>query len=340
MQLINLRDYRCPACNLEFSDLWKNSSKNNITKSFVRCKNGHEFDITDSIPDFTWPKELIEIDESTRTLYNQLAEEYDKFADIPFKSYKVSEKEVREKMVDQLSIGPEDTVLEIGCGDGRGSEYIARRLNKKGNLYLQELSPAFLQKAIRRLSKYKELQIEYSVANGCYLPFPDNFFDAAHHFGGINTFSDIPRSLQELTRVVKPGGKVVVGDESLGPWLRATNFGKIMMNSNPLLKYEIPFKFIPVEAREVKVEWIMMGAFFVLEFTVGEGEPEADYHVPIPSQRGGTHWSRYYGNLEGITDDAKKMAYEAQKRSGKSMHDWLDEVVRKAAVIQLKNLND
>jgi len=30
MQLINLRDYRCPACNLEFSDLWKNSSKNNI----------------------------------------------------------------------------------------------------------------------------------------------------------------------------------------------------------------------------------------------------------------------------------------------------------------------
>jgi SAM-dependent methyltransferase len=183
----------------------------------------------------------------------------------------------------------------------------------------------------------KKTTIEYSIANAMYLSFSDNTFDAAHHFGGMNTFSDIERCLKELTRVVKPGGKVVVGDESMAPWLRHTEFGKIMMNSNPLLKYHIPFNKIPVEARDVKVEWIMMGAFFVLDYTVGEAEPEANYHIPIPSERGGSHWTRYYGKLEGVKDETKKMAYRAQKKSGKSMSDWLDSVVRSAAEKEIRN---
>ena len=90
-------------------------------------------------------------------------------------------------------------------------------------------------------------------------------------------------------------------------------------------------KDIPIEARDVKVEWIMMGAFFLLEFTIGEGEPVANYHIPIPSDRGGTHWSRYYGNLEGISDETKKLAQKAREKAGLSMHDWLDNVIKEAA---------
>lgn len=79
----------------------------------------------------------------------------------------------------------------------------------------------------------------------------------------------------------------------------------------------------------------MMGAFFLLEFTVGEGEPKANYHIPIPSERGGTHWRRYYGNLEGVSDETKKLAIEARKISGKGMSEWLDEVVKNAANNQI-----
>ena len=138
-----------------------------------------------------------------------------------------------------------------------------------------------------------------------------------------------------MCRVVKPGGKVLVGDESMGEWLRNTEFGRVMMNSNPLFKYDIPFKDIPEEAREVKVEWIMMGAFFILEFTVGEAAPEANYHISIPSERGGTHWSRYYGNLEGISDEGKRLANKARAKLGKGMSEWLDAVVKEAAKKEL-----
>jgi len=337
MKVSDKEIYKCPVCQSNFH-FKANTGNSVIINAELICTNNHSFNITDGIPDFTWPKELLNVDQQTKDLYNKLANEYDKFANIPFETFHEDEYNVRDKMTDRLNLREDSLVLEIGGGDGRGAEHLIKRLGKNGQLYFQELSPAFLGKAIQRLKENTE-NIHYSIANASYLSFEDNYFDAALHFGGINTFSEIERCLKELARVVKPGGKIVVGDEGIGPWLRETEFGKIMINSNPLIGYTVPFEFIPVEARNVKVEWIMMGAFFLLEFTVGEGEPIANYHVPIPSERGGTHWSRYYGKLEGISDETKKLAYEARKKSGKSMTEWLDEVVKQAAQNQIGQNN-
>ena len=64
---------------------------------------------------------------------------------------------------------------------------------------------------------------------------------------------------------------------------------------------------------------------------VGVGEPRADLDFPIPGVRGGTHRTRYYGHLEGVTPEAKRLAQQARASLGLSMHDWLDKVVREAA---------
>jgi len=336
MKISDAGIYRCPISLSRLELTVAKEDKENVIEGILRSENGNEYSISNGLPDFTWPKELALTDQKTRELYDKLAKEYDKFADIPFQTFHQKEYDVRQKITDKLNVREDSKVLEIGGGDGRGAEHIVKRLGQNGRLYFQELSTSFLNNAVRRLKPYQEL-VSFSIANASYLSFPDNYFDAAHHFGGINTFSEIERCLKELARVVKPGGKVVVGDEGIGPWLRKTDFGRIMINSNPLIGYETPISFIPVEARDVKVEWIMMGAFFLIEFTVGEGEPVGNYHIPIPSERGGTHWSRYYGNLEGISDEAKKLAYEARKKTGKSMYDWLDQVVREAAEKELKS---
>jgi len=327
--------YKCPTTLSKLTLEIIKAEGEEIIDGTLKNTEGDIFKIENGIPDFTWPRKLSEIDEKMRATYDKLADEYDKFADHPFRTYnEETEHDLRLKMIELMELKEGDKVLEVGCGNGRGSEYIAKKIGSTGSLYMQELSKNFLNKAIQRV-RDTEAKKEYSVANASYLSFDENYFDVAHHFGGINTFSEVEKCLKELARVVKPGGMVVVGDESMGPWLRRTEFGKIMMNSNPLLEYTIPFEKIPIEARQVKVEWVLNGAFFLLTFKVGEGEPKANYDIPIPSERGGSHWTRFYGNLEGVTDTTKKLAYEAREKSGKSMHDWLDEVVSKEAKKQL-----
>lgn len=296
--------------------------------------SGIVFSIERGVPDFTWPLTLAAEDAASRTSYDRIADDYDKFAPLPFRTLRSDEWAIRGLMIDDLHLRDDATVLEIGCGGGRGSKLIAERLGRNAVLYLQELSPRLLCRAVEALRNCTP-EVEFSVGNGSYLPFPDRYFDAAHHFGGINTFSEIQRCLAELARVVKPGGRVVVGDESIGHWLRNTEFARIMMNSNPLFRCDVPVALLPPTARDVKIQWVAMDAFYYIAFTVAEGAPEADYHVQIPSERGGSHWTRYHGNLEGVTDEAKHLAHAARKKSGKSMHQWLDDVVRAAAKKEL-----
>lgn len=326
--------YVCPATGSSLElQVDRADGERLLDGAFVNTLGTH-FPIRNGLADFTWPLTLQESDAQTRDAYENMADDYDQYASLPFITYRSDEHAVREHMVDLLELQPNSRVLEIGCGTGRGAMHLAARLGETGRLYLQEISPKLLAKTLEKLAQ-KNIRAECSIANGSYLPFPDDFFDAAHHFGGINTFAEIPRCLAELARVVKPGGKIVIGDEGLGPWLRDSEFGRIMMNSNPLLKCEPPMHALPSCATDVRLEYFMMGAFYLIEFRVGAGEPQPDYHMRIPSARGGSHWTRYHGQLEGVSDEAKRLAHEARVKTGLSMHDWLDKVVRSAATEQL-----
>jgi SAM-dependent methyltransferase len=327
--------YICPATSSALQLEVIKADGDEIIAGVLRNASNIPFPITDGIPDFTWPPVLQTSDEQTRQSYEDMAQEYDRYAELPFITYRADEHAVRERMVDRLELRADSRVLEIGCGTGRGALHLARRLGDNGKLFLQEISPRLLGIAVKKLHE-QSITAEVSLANGSYLPFPDNYFDAAHHFGGINTFAEIQRCLSELTRVVKPGGKVVIGDEGLGPWLRDTEMGHIMSNSNQLLKCEPPLHLLPATATEVQLEYIMMGAFYVIEFRVAATPPQPDYHMQIPSARGGSHWTRYHGQLEGVSDEAKRLAHEARTKAGLSMHDWLERTVRESAESELK----
>jgi ubiquinone/menaquinone biosynthesis C-methylase UbiE len=292
--------------------------------------SGNRFEIVDGVPNLTYPFELPSTDKDALQQYEERADAYDRFLPLTFSTYGEDEQAVRNKMIDKLDLKPGSIVLETGAGTGRDSEIIAKRLGAQGKLYVQDLSPSFLAKNVEKIAGMNA-HVEPALANGYYLPFADNSFDACFHFGGINAFGDIRRAFSEMARVTKPGGKVVVGDESMPPWLRETEFGKVLMNSNPEFKYPLPLDKLPVEARQTKMEWIIGGVFYLIDFVVGEGEPKADFDFPIPGIRGGTHRTRYYGQLEGVTPEAKSLAQQALRASGKSMHQWLDDAVRAAA---------
>ncbi len=148
MKIENLAAYRCPITNSELSLSNEVIVDGRIKEGVLTAENGNVYPIENFIPDFTWPKELAEIDQETREMYENLAKEYDKFADIPFQTFKQSNEEVREKITAKLNLQPDFKVLEIGGGDGRGAEYIMKYLGENGQLYFQELSQSFLNQAI------------------------------------------------------------------------------------------------------------------------------------------------------------------------------------------------
>jgi SAM-dependent methyltransferase len=132
------------------------------------------------------------------------------------------------------------------------------------------------------------------VGNASYLPVEDDLFDAAYHFGALNNFADRRRALEEMTRVVRPGGKVVVGDEGIAPWLRRRLYGRILIRTNKLYKHRPPLEMLPIDVREVAVRWLLGDAFYVIDFRVGEGPLPMDLDLPMP-RKGDTLRSRYYG---------------------------------------------
>ena len=77
-------------------------------------------------------------------------------------------------------------------------------------------------------------------------------------------------------------------------------------------------KFLPTEARNVQINWLLGGVFYVITFEVGSGEPSADFDFEIPGLRGGTHRTRFEGMLEGVPKELKARFYSYAKGKGKA----------------------
>ncbi|MCK9472191.1 methyltransferase domain-containing protein [Sulfurimonas sp.] len=314
-----------------------NKSKLSKKTNYYQDSDGNKFLIQDGLPNFIYPKELPKSDLESIEWYKNNAADYDEFLPLTFETFGVDEDIERGKMINALKLEKDHKVLEIGCGTGRDSEKIAKELGENGELYLQDISKEILKIGVEKFSKkIFQPKIEFSLANGYYLPFEDNYFDRVFHFGGLNTFGDIKRAFEEMVRVCKPGGRIIVGDENMPIWLRETEFGKVLMNSNPHYKYNLPLEHLPVEARNVKLEWFIGGVFYFISFDVGIGEPKANIDFEIPGVRGGTHRTRYYGHIEGVDQETVELAKKARQKNGKSMHRWLNEAIKNAAIKELE----
>lgn len=291
------------------------------------------------IPVFIPQAMLSQMEKETQAEYDASADQkYDDAVDWQFRSFLENEDEVRERMIDLLSLNPDARVLEVGSGTGRDSFRIARKLSERGEFFVQDLSERMVLKTRQRLSETRgfSARIEYFVSTARFLPFPDGFFDAVFHFGGFNNFSEPKQTLGEMTRIVKTDGRVVFGDEALPPWLEGSEFGEMIVTNNPLFKNKVPLECLPQNARDVTLRWVLGGCFYLIDFKVGDGPPAVDMDLPHKGWRGGTMRTRYYGRLEGVTPEARKMAIEAARAQGVSVHAWLDALVRRAAKSDLE----
>ncbi|WP_414550820.1 bifunctional demethylmenaquinone methyltransferase/2-methoxy-6-polyprenyl-1,4-benzoquinol methylase UbiE [Anabaena sp. CCY 0017] len=119
----------------------------------------------------------------------------------------------KEMTVKWSAAQPGDTCLDLCCGSGDLAFRLAKCVGTTGKVYGVDFSPNLLAAAKERSqSQYPQPTISWIEADALNLPFDDHQFDAATMGYGLRNVTDIPRSLQELHRVLKPGAKAAILD--------------------------------------------------------------------------------------------------------------------------------
>ena len=290
---------------------------------FLEGPGGERYRIIEGIPELLLEAGRQEAKTHHQDYYRMRAAEYDQGSDVMFRMLLCEEDTVRRQMISMLRLTHRARILEIGCGTCRDTLHL---LSEGAFVYASDLSCEMVMIGRARLDAAQAdfSRLRLFLAEATRLPFPDGYFDAVFHFGGLNVFPDIEAALLEMTRVVKSGGRVVAGDEGIGPWLSNTEFAKILQNSNPLFRHHAPLEKIPIAARDVTCRWILNGSFYLLAFDVGANEPPLDLDVEFPGWRGGSHRRRYFGKLEGVNPDLRDKVVRAAAAEGISVVKWLE----------------
>jgi demethylmenaquinone methyltransferase/2-methoxy-6-polyprenyl-1,4-benzoquinol methylase len=105
----------------------------------------------------------------------------------------------------------------VATGTGDLALELARRVAPGGTVVGADFSERMLElardKAVAERASGQipaEASVGFEVANALALPYGDGEFDAATVGFGARNFSDLPRGLSEMVRVVRPGGRIVV----------------------------------------------------------------------------------------------------------------------------------
>jgi demethylphylloquinol methyltransferase len=145
-----------------------------------------------------------------RNIFNKIAPVYDELNNrLSFGQHRVW----KEMAVKWSQAKPGNTCIDLCCGSGDLSLQMARRVGKTGKVYGVDFSYELLEVAKERGQNiYPEPHITWIEADVLDLPFEDNYFDAATMGYGLRNVIDIPRCLQQLHRVLKPGAKAAILD--------------------------------------------------------------------------------------------------------------------------------
>jgi ubiquinone/menaquinone biosynthesis C-methylase UbiE len=117
----------------------------------------------------------------------------------------------RSRLVEALEPRPGERILEVGPGTGYYTLDIAGRI-APGTLDMFDIQQEMLDHTMRRAAEAGLANLIATQGNAEELPYDDGAFDAAFLVTVLGEIPDQHAALRELARVIRPGGRLVVGE--------------------------------------------------------------------------------------------------------------------------------
>ena len=118
----------------------------------------------------------------------------------------------RPRLRETLAPGAGERLLEVGPGTGYYALEVAEWIGPDGRLDVFDLQQEMLDHTLLRAGSAGSRNIVAVLGDARELPYGEDEFDAAYLVTVLGEIPDQEAALRELARVVKPGGRVVVGE--------------------------------------------------------------------------------------------------------------------------------
>lgn len=164
------------------------------------------------------------------------------------------------------NFGPEH--LEVACGTGTLLEMILnwRRRKKLPQVKVMgiDYAPSMLAGAEKRFANDPQVKVKH--ADAAQLPFPDNTFDTANIANSIHCFPTIDGALQDILRVLKPGGTLAAN-----VLLYPTGFPPLRWAAQKINDWGIKkgILYSPFEQSEIRAKMLAAGYEIASDFKAG-----------------------------------------------------------------------
>lgn len=138
--------------------------------------------------------------------YDRISHMYDMIAD-------ANEHAAREQGERALDLEPGERALEVGFGTGNSLIHLARTVGNEGHVTGIDVSVGMRDVTATKLEEEGlQHRVNLLLGDARQLPCDDNSFDAALTTFTLELFplEDIPVVLSEISRVLRPGGRIAV----------------------------------------------------------------------------------------------------------------------------------
>jgi len=166
----------------------------------------------------------------------------------------------------QTGLRPGQQALDVAGGTGDLAAGMAKQVGASGLVVLSDINAAMLAVGRDTLTDRGLVgNVRYSLANAEKLPFHDSMFDCVTIGFGLRNVTDKAAALRSMTRVLKPGGQLLVLEFSrpvvpgLKPLYDAYSFSVLPWLGKVVAKDEASYRYLAESIRRFPDQPTLLG---------------------------------------------------------------------------------